>query len=379
MSLPSSSSKPAQTTIKSFFQPRQPKYAAPPSRQPPLPTGLSYETPLAALPSTPLSQFTPAAAAATAATTATTPPRPSIQIPAEAAIRPLSAPDIPALRRINALLLPVTYPDSFYTAALSTPFSRAITWSDPSAGPGPGPDPSSTTPSDPKLVGGIVARLEPLTATSQALYIQSLALLSPYRAHGLAAAALEALLAAPELASLAVTTVYAHVWTENPDAIAWYAARGFTRDPQVQERYYYKLRPDTAYIVRRDLATPLPPPRTSNNTAVMGNTASSPAPSVTAAAANLPPPPKQAVAAAEAAAADGPPPTRPGPPQSRGQSFQNKRAETEWNDLPSDMASGLLAPPSRTNSGPASEASSRSSSTVRKKKDRSYPAAAFQS
>ncbi|RBQ72277.1 hypothetical protein VDGD_01914 [Verticillium dahliae] len=43
------------------------------------------------------------------------------------------------------------------------------------------------------------------------------------------------------------------------------------------------------------------------------------------------------------------------------------------------MAPSLLAPPSRASSGPGSEASSRSSSTVRKKKDRSYPAAAFQS
>ncbi|KAM0273901.1 hypothetical protein ACHAQH_008137 [Verticillium albo-atrum] len=373
MSLPSSSSKPSQTTIKSFFQPRQPKYAAPPLQQQPLPTGLSYEAPPLPLSLSILSQPNPASAT-TQSSLAT--PRPSIQIqiPREAAIRSLSAPDIPALRRINALLLPVTYPDSFYTAAHSTPFSRAITWSDPASSH----DPSS----EPKLIGGVVARLEPLTATTQALYIQSLALLSPYRSHGLATAALADLLAAPELGPLSVTTVYAHVWTENADAIAWYAARGFTRDPKVQERYYYKLRPDTAYIVRRDLAAPLPQreqPQSTN----MGNASSNPAPSVTAAAANLPPSQRQAADSPPLASTAPPPPAtsqaRPGPPQSRGQSFQNKRAETEWNDLPSDMAPTMLAPPSRASSGPGSEASSRSSSTVRKKKDRSYPAAAFQS
>ncbi|CRK40065.1 hypothetical protein BN1708_016770, partial [Verticillium longisporum] len=288
-----------------------------------------------------------------------------VEIPAEAAIRTLSASDIQALRRINALLLPVAYPDSFYTAALSSPFSRAITWSDPNPDPAP--------PAPPKLIGGLVARLEPLTATTQALYIQSLALLSPYRAHGLATAALADLLAAPELAALAVTTVYAHVWTENADAIAWYAARGFARDPRVQERYYHKLRPDTAYVVSRDLAAPLPA-----RPAAMGNASSAPTPSVTAAAANLAQP-SPSSSSRETAAAAAASQTRPGPPQSRGQSFQNKRAETEWNDLPSDMAPGLLAPPSRASSGPGSEASSRSSSTVRKKKDRSYPAAAFQS
>ncbi|KAG7132974.1 N-acetyltransferase san like protein [Verticillium longisporum] len=400
MSLPSSSSKPSQTTIKSFFQPRQPKYAAPPSQPQPLPKGLSYEAP--PLPPSLTFSSQPNPASATAQTAIAT-PRPSsqtgtqtqtqqrpVEIPAEAAIRTLSASDIQALRRINALLLPVAYPDSFYTAALSSPFSRAITWSDPAAAAQDQDGASSPSPAEPKLIGGLVARLEPLTATAQALYIQSLALLSPYRAHGLATAALADLLAAPELAALAVTTVYAHVWTENADAIAWYAARGFAQDPRVQERYYHKLRPDTAYVVTRDLAAPLP------SRPAMGNASSAPAPSVTAAVANLaqpsPPSSSQETAAATATAvgsvpAPPPPPasdvaasqTRPGPPQSRGLSFQNKRAETEWNDLPSDMAPGLLAPPSRASSGPGSEASSRSSSTVRKKKDRSYPAAAFQS
>ncbi|PHH86443.1 hypothetical protein CDD83_10244 [Cordyceps sp. RAO-2017] len=70
-------------------------------------------------------------------------------------------------------------------------------------------------------------------------------------------------------------------------------------------------------------------------------------------------------------------PTTHLPPPPRGQSYQNQRPETEWNDLPADMAPGLLAPPRKAGSEPASVASSRSSSTVRKKRDRSYPAAAF--
>ncbi|EEY15529.1 conserved hypothetical protein, partial [Verticillium alfalfae VaMs.102] len=225
MSLPSSSSKPSQTTIKSFFQPRQPKYAAPPSQPQPLPKGLSYEAP--PLPPSLTFSSQPNPASATAQTAIAT-PRPSsqagtqtqtqtqqrpVEIPAEAAIRSLSASDIAALRRINALLLPVAYPDSFYTAALSSPFSRAITWSDPA--PAAAQDQggaASPSPAAPKLIGGLVARLEPLTATTQALYIQSLALLSPYRAHGLETGALADLFGAPELAALAVTTVYAHVW-----------------------------------------------------------------------------------------------------------------------------------------------------------------------
>ncbi|KAF4446122.1 Pre-mRNA-splicing factor [Fusarium albosuccineum] len=69
--------------------------------------------------------------------------------------------------------------------------------------------------------------------------------------------------------------------------------------------------------------------------------------------------------------------SRPPLPHS-GRSYQNQRPETEWNDLPDDMANRLLVPPPRGNPGESgSGASSRSSSTARKKRDRAYPAAAF--
>ncbi|KJZ75897.1 hypothetical protein HIM_04721 [Hirsutella minnesotensis 3608] len=171
--------------------------------------------------------------------------------------------------------------------------------------------------------------------------------------------------------NLDVRTVTAHVWTENEEGLHWYDARGFKRAEHPIPGYYFKLRPQSAWLVERTVGAsvrpslPSPPaaspapthPVTCGPPAAVANLASS-------ATSGTPPPPKSGT-------------STPSSVPSRGQSYQNQRPETEWNDLPADMAPGLLAPPHRPGSGPASGASSRSSSTVRKKRDRSYPAAAF--
>ncbi|KAF3764995.1 hypothetical protein M406DRAFT_221277, partial [Cryphonectria parasitica EP155] len=310
-----------------------------------------------------------------------------------ASILPVTESHIPALRRINALLLPVNYSDSFYQGlldpAVSALFSRAILWQDDRS-----PDAA------PKVVGGLICRLEPspfdpstglynpsLAASRpipgasntgipppqpgqhHALYIQSLVLLAPYRGLGLVGAALEGILDTVRAAGRAgagaiqVDWVYAHVWTENEDGMGWYGRRGFLQDVLLRN-YYWKLEPDSAYVV--------------------GIPAS-----VTAAAVNLPSFTTTGItttaAAAAAAATAPPPPVATGPPQPTAMrppapasslSFQNKRPDMEWNDLPEEMVtsknssrSDLLQPPSGS--------SSRSSSTGRRKKDRAYPTAAF--
>ncbi|ROT34723.1 hypothetical protein SODALDRAFT_353702 [Sodiomyces alkalinus F11] len=423
MSVPPSptTSKPFQLSIKSFFQPRRPEYTPPPSQQHrpaettpsrvPEPPPQSDPGPVHAPTAAPVPVPVPDTATATAPAAGPDPsPHPLPSIPPEAAIRPLAPDDIQPLKRLNGLLLPVTYPEAFYTTALTSTFSRVITWADPI----------------PKVVGGIICRVEPFInkdgSYEQALYIQSLALLSPYRAHGLATAALADLLRAAAAAATnhssstpSIRLVYAHVWTENDDGLRWYAARGFIRDPHPQEHYYFKLRPDTAYIVRRDISplssSPSPPLRMGNN----ASTPSAPAgaagipPSATASAANLPPisgpPTSRAASSLSSPSSSSLPPAPPPPPLSsqqerqqvrptlstsssltkthsaQGESFQNKRAETEWNDLPLDMVTpnGLLAPHTSGTNGNVSEASSMSSSTTtRKKKERrAYPSAAF--
>nr|EAQ71368.1 hypothetical protein MGCH7_ch7g775 [Pyricularia oryzae 70-15] len=302
MSSRGAASAAGQPSILSFFRPNNKNPALPvqppkPHQQPPLPPPP---------PPAPLQSPSPGAVAAAAAASSPAATMPPATTPhPSASIVPITADHIAPLRRINALLLCVNYPDSFYQRILdpaaSGLFSRAILWSE--AEDDSNNDDDAASP--PKVVGSIVARVEasPFDQKRSALYIQSLTLLSPFRSLGLAGAALDAVLdqARRLRSSVDVADVYAHVWTENDDGLRWYAARGFQRvGSRPEQGYYHKLRPDTAWI----------------------------------------------------------------------------RPDTDWNDLPPDVAAGLLTP----GSGQGSEASSRSSSTVRgtkKKRDRAYPAAAF--
>ncbi|KAJ4298772.1 hypothetical protein N0V88_003805 [Collariella sp. IMI 366227] len=282
-------SRPQQSSIRSFFQPRsQPEYAAPPSAPPQENNhgAVATTSPPAAPSAPPLpptvgepTQSPDAAGAKPAVLPISLPPNgvpilPSPpSLPTGATIVPLEDHHIPALRRINSLLLPVAYPDSFYSKALdplvSGLFSRAILWQD-------------SDKDTPKVIGGLICRLEPntfldeqgqplplpqpspsktlnhaqtpLNTAFHAIYIQSLGLLSPYRSLGLAAAALEHVVASAAIlpaagSNIDVRTIYAHVWTENKEGLKWYAARGFTREGREPVKgYYFKLRPDTAWI-----------------------------------------------------------------------------------------------------------------------------------
>ncbi|KAK2057047.1 hypothetical protein LY76DRAFT_575210 [Colletotrichum caudatum] len=372
MSLPQTTTmKPTQSSIKSFFQPRQqPSYARPPPASKYAPAPSSTEAPTAPPPPATKPPTSPPAAPLAPTTTTSPPPATTAPSPAgstpihpNAAIRPVGDCDLQPLRRINSLLLPVAYPETFYAAALTGALSRVITWSDPSA---PGVE---------QVVGGVVSRVEPSpfapaspgARSEHALYIQSLALLSPYRSYGLATATIDHLVAAAAALSPEINLrhIYAHVWTDNEEGMHWYTARGFERYGEPLLGYYTKLRPDSAWVVRRAVG-----PLSIGGQAHRPEKASAPISGLTAAVANLPP------------MSGGPPPPPPpatGEPLSKctsGQSFQNRRAATEWNDLPEEMAPGLLAPPRGSGS---SGTSSKSSSSAKKKRDRSYPAAAFQS
>ncbi|KAI8951811.1 acyl-CoA N-acyltransferase [Xylaria longipes] len=405
MSLPSNTN--AQSSIRSFFRPKQPAYVAPPSASK---KATAPATPPSAPPTTTTTIATQPAAT-------TQPSRPANLHP-QASISRIQPEHIPALRRITSLLLPVNYPDSFY-ARLSDPlssgaFSRVILWRDDKKGP--------NAPA--KVIGGLVCRPEPSpfhagtvhssraprgpttpSAQPNALYIQSLVLLSPYRGLGLAAALLDEVVADAARSEFACETVWAHVWTQNDEGLKWYMARGFARVDEVK-KYYHKLHPDSAWIVRREIGPGavlgLDGSRFSAGTDREAKMAG-PGSSVTAAVANLPvdslsgpsqspspgvtpPPPLETLSktlSLPATSTAPPPPTSRPPPNplpnssrsTPGQSFQNSRPGTEWNDLPLDMQSSKTG--TNNLSVPGSNASSRSSSSARKKRDRAYPAAAF--
>lgn len=266
-----------------------------------------------------------------------------------------------------------------------------------------------------KVIGGLVCRPEPspfhagtvdgpsanapppdpMTPSTQpnALYIQSLVLLSPYRGLGLAAALLDEVVADAARSEFACETVWAHVWTQNEEGLRWYMARGFARVEELK-KYYYKLTPDSAWIVRREIGpgTLLGLGGPGSGVGAAGRRdleAVEPGTSVTAAVANLPPLSTGPLSPASTAPPPSRPPLNPLPGSSSrgtpGQSFQNTRPETEWNDLPPDMQTSNSSNNNNNNnkagssglSIPGSGASSRSSSAGRKKRDRAYPAAAF--
>ncbi|KAI0886249.1 uncharacterized protein GGS22DRAFT_160371 [Annulohypoxylon maeteangense] len=373
MSLPSTNSN-GQSSIRNFFQPKSPTYAPPPAL-----SGTSSKPappPPAARPPPITGQNGPKSPSP-ATTTSIPPPRPSSLHP-QAVISPILPDHIPALRRITSLLLPVNYPDSFYQR-LSDPltsgtFSRVLLWTDP-----------SDTNGTPKVIGGLVCRPEPSPFTPSsaphkpnALYIQSLVLLSPYRSLGLAAALLDEIAQAAAISEWACEEVYAHVWTDNDDGLRWYLARGFNKHGEVRG-YYFKLKPDSAWIVRRPITLSSPHSTPSSTTHSLNSILPPIPPSTTTAAANLPLlAPKPSVLSPPPPRSSGPSPNRT-PASTPGISFQNARPQTEWNDLPADMHAPVPNGGSGGGSAPGSSAaSSRSSSTApRKKRDRAYPAAAF--
>ena len=215
-------------------------------------------------------------------------PKTEIQrpLPPALSIAPVTATTLPAYRRLITLLLPIRYPDQFYEDSIANPAPSSLAlcalWHE-TPWPGkrnvdslnnelPSSAPAIDDP-DAKVIGGIQCRLEPLPCpppansanTSTApppprqqphnLYIQTLAILSPYRHLGTATALLDAIICIAlthyPSENVNVKELYAHVWEANEEALEWYVKRGFEIEEKVMEGYYRKLRPSGARVVRR--------------------------------------------------------------------------------------------------------------------------------
>ncbi|KAL8760113.1 MAG: hypothetical protein Q9199_000250 [Rusavskia elegans] len=223
----------------------------------------------------------------------------SLCLPSNVAIEPITPATVPSFRRLIGLLLPIRYPDKFFAEsvaiATSSSLARVATWheetpsvkrkrdeasSNLAAKPkdATSSQKTSSTPTSAQqkdalhtVVGGIQCRIEQLpfhpsqptssntsdtlTETRSYCYIQTLALLSPYRSKGIAAALLEVIVTTVcrEQCYEGTTSVYAHVWEENEVALQWYVRRGFQVSKEVLKGYYRRLKPDGARVVWRDL------------------------------------------------------------------------------------------------------------------------------
>ncbi|GIJ90218.1 hypothetical protein Asppvi_009171 [Aspergillus pseudoviridinutans] len=206
-------------------------------------------------------------------------------------IDPVSTAHIPSLTRITGLLLPIRYPNSFYTATITDPViasvSRVAIYHDhpvaaaPSTTPSPAASSLGASTGTDKVIGGIRCRLERLSVGTETsphsqkpeptnLYIQTLHLLSPYRGCGVAASLLNSILFAspPSPANsfssssfssynvselvkhYNIRTVTAHVHEANEEGLRWYIARGFQVEEGLVENYYRRLKPSGAKIVK---------------------------------------------------------------------------------------------------------------------------------
>ena len=207
---------------------------------------------------------------------------PQGSLPTELSISPITTSTLPAYRRLITLLLPIRYQDKFYKDSIANPSPSSLAlcalWHET---PRPGkrkPNSlsdklssckSETGDSEAKVIGGIQCRLEAVPSppptnatTSQSshqqphdLYIQTLAILAPYRHLGIATALLDAIICTAlthyPRQNINVKRIYAHVWEANEEALEWYGKRGFEIGEEVVEGYYRKLRPSGAKVVRR--------------------------------------------------------------------------------------------------------------------------------
>ncbi|KAL8973500.1 MAG: hypothetical protein Q9197_002257 [Variospora fuerteventurae] len=218
-------------------------------------------------------------------------------LPPNLSIDPITPSTVPSFRRIISLLLPIRYPDKFFaeSVANTTPTSLAQValwherprpakrkWGENPGDSSPAPEnpahesSSGTTPLPAEMppgavIGGIQCRLEQLPFHPSSLafpkhsttttpgdrnycYIQTLALLSPYRAKGIATALFKAIITTlcTQKEYEGTASIYAHVWEANEEALEWYVKRGFQVGDVVQG-YYRRLKPAGARIVWKDL------------------------------------------------------------------------------------------------------------------------------
>ncbi|CAF9912404.1 MAG: hypothetical protein HETSPECPRED_000930 [Heterodermia speciosa] len=186
-------------------------------------------------------------------------------LPSNVHTEPITASTLASYRRLITLLLPIRYPDRFYKDSVAditdSSLARVAIWQETDAHKSshiseiPAFHGNHTT-SEKKVAGGIQCRLEDVPSSpagESQLYIQTVGVLAPYRQLGIATYLLEDIISTIIDHYENVTSVYAHVWEANTDALEWYNQRGFSIEKEILEGYYRRLKPTGARIVRRGI------------------------------------------------------------------------------------------------------------------------------
>ena len=176
-------------------------------------------------------------------------------LPPNVELRECKKEDIKSFKRLNSLLLPIPYADSFYREIMEDEVTSNITlmavWHD---------SPANSAKDNGTLIGAIRCRLfSDLPGASSSiqtkdgpmLYLSTLVLLSPYRSHGIAARMLDVMVRRA-VNDYGITSVGAHVWEANEEGLAWYRKRGF-KEVGREEGYYRRLNPQGALVMMKSV------------------------------------------------------------------------------------------------------------------------------
>lgn len=178
---------------------------------------------------------------------------PGHALPTAAAIVPCTLSNLEGFRRLNALLLPIPYPEKFYDETINDAETASITklavWQAEATN-----DQKQQT-AQPKVVAAIRCRIlrgSESIKSEPVLYISTIGTLAAYREHGLATHLL-AQVTQVGLEKHGTRSVMAHVWEDNEDALDWYRRRGFVVK-QRSDGYYRRLAPrSAAFVMIKDI------------------------------------------------------------------------------------------------------------------------------
>ncbi|CAM9432937.1 unnamed protein product [Ascophyllum nodosum] len=144
------------------------------------------------------------------------------------------------LRKMNASVFPVRYPDKFYkdVSCGKEEFNQFVYV-------------------DGVVAGAVCCRIEPPEPPGghDRLYIMTLGVLAPWRRRGIGTQLLRRMLANLEHHP-SVQEVYLHVQTSNQDAVEFYQGHGFDIAETIAN-YYKRIDPPDCYVLRKRLSRDL--------------------------------------------------------------------------------------------------------------------------
>ena len=163
----------------------------------------------------------------------------------DVSLEPLHYKRLEQLRILNAAVLPVRFPNSFYDDCVKSSSDSTV-----------------LAHLDDLLVGAVATRVEKASKSEgegeqgARLYIGSVCVLAPYRNRGIGGKLIAKCLAAAEAwGDENIKDAYLHVQASNEEAVKFYEKYGFVKQ-RVIENYYKRIDPPHAVLMVRPFVYP---------------------------------------------------------------------------------------------------------------------------